>query len=70
MLTYKTLLEAGLLYTEDIIWGSSTFNALNPNVFLSSVYIQLKNAVNAFSSTVDYTKTISVAKTVKKLPVS
>ena len=68
MLTYKTMIEAGIAYTEDIIWGSSTFKVLNPNTYLSHVGNQLENVLAPLSLTVDYTKTISIAGRVRSLP--
>ncbi len=70
MLTYNTLLAANLLYTGDIIWGSSTFTAVNANTQLSNVYTQLLNALKAKSSTVNYQLTKNVAKSTRYLPIS
>lgn len=68
MLTYKTMIEAGIAYTEDVIWGSSTFKVVNPNTPLSHVGNQLGFALAPLSSTVDYSKTISIAGRVRSLP--
>lgn len=59
MLTYRTLLETGIALTENIIWGSNTFN-LNKETYESHLGIQVDIALSPESTSFNYSNTVKI----------
>lgn len=70
MLTYKTLLAAGISWTENLIWGSSIFY-FNKTTYLSHLGIQTNIVMSPKNSaSFNYSISISVASQIMSLPDS
>jgi hypothetical protein len=67
MLTYKTMLVAGIAYNDDYIWDSSVFN-FNKLTHLSHLGIQVDITLAPENSSFNYTNSVKVMDQAKHLP--
>ena len=59
MLTYRTLLEAGIAFTGNYIWNSNTFY-FNKVTYLSHLGIQVDITLAPENTSFDYSNTVKV----------
>ena len=68
MLSYNTLIEAGLFFNENYIYGSSLFYTNKTDLYLSHLGALMPLALNPENSAVNYKNVLSVARQIQNLP--